>query len=541
MNTFRQAFSKTVYALTAHTLDEIVEPLLSELRTYKAFPFTYPNNPKRFRTTVQSTCLLSLNRSGLLSADDVVQLHESILYFKGDWHQSESDFQGGLFNLSRQPEDEDSWCQTETPSVWSTAYAIWGLLESGFIDSNASIIQPSLNWLIAQQDVQTGGYPFQMYRDCIPTVYLSCLALKALTSSLSNARNANLSSNFLPKIELSIERAIKYINSCKYVENGVILFRPTNQEPNSHRELIDWISTIWAYRAVIGNDLNCSLETPTLFKLLESILNDNGKSVFFWENDSFLVEGHTKYGSQKTFFYFMPSLLIPLLDLGLSSLDRISEHFLKKLKSTFTNPGWRIPRYRRRENCTFVTALSLQTLHTWTLHIPGDCSKFLIDHSANELHADLLPSVESEKRTSQKSQFPHFSWFAFITYTALLITTLVTPWAKLFSDRNPLLMLPLFISLSLATILVILMVNVRTKHNIIVYIGIFSGLATLVGTAYMMLPSRGHSTPIKHEKTMSPNKTQSPGKSTLQYKPSETHEHTDSNRNDVYINGAKSK
>ncbi|HIE27944.1 TPA: hypothetical protein EYP66_11715 [Candidatus Poribacteria bacterium] len=487
MSNYKASFNRVVQIVTGHGLEEILDPLWQELRTHRALPFAYPNNPKRFRTTVQATSLLSLSRCGLLSDEDKKVLQDAVILFRDSWHPDESDFQGGLFDQTKQPEDSMAWCITETPSVWSTAYALWSLIETGFEDKEGQIIQPAIDWLISQQEENTGGFPYQKYKDCIPTTYLTCLSIKALSSARKRASVLAIDDVYKPKIDLAIAKSLRFIENCKFDYDDITLFSsvPTGQSHNNG--ILDWISTLWAYTALAQHQPESLPNVERLFDLLGEILADASKSRSFWDNNSFVVEGHTKYGVQKTYFYFIPILLIPLIGLGLDSTSAICATFLRRLRDTFRNLGWSIPNYRRKENCTFTTALALQTIHAWTVKIAQDSATHLLDSTFKKEDQpppkSLITEIETSRRLLKKTKKKLWS---LLPYTGILSVLFLSPWAEWIRNRNPLIMASSFILFACILFFVYLLVDNRRWRTIVTILTIGGAVASLIALWYLM-------------------------------------------------------
>jgi len=482
MTVVRADLDAMILEVLGTTLDAILNPLLYFLREYGSFPFSFSEPPRRFRTTVQATCLLSLSRTGLLDKAEERRLQEATVQYKDSWHPAERDFAGGLDPPKKNNEDENAWCVTETPSVWSTSYAIWALLSSGYQDKTH--IWPAIDWLIRQQHEQTGGFAYQKYKDCIPTVYLTCLAIKALRAALGTRTLLEKKEESIPTLQSAIGRGLDFILSCSRKTDGIIVFA---QHPNLPQDRFDWINTIWAYKALNQNDHPSTPNPQLLFHILQKELKDEEKLHAFWRNNGFVIEGHTKYGEQKTYFYFMPSLLIPLINLGLDPLDSLCAYFLREIRQTFGKIGWPIPEYRRTELCTFSTALALQTIYVWASRVPATAINRLLNETKqrgidNEQTTQLRECKRKYERLTQRC----FSLTAFIP---ALILLLVTPWQTWITVKNPyfIVVATLEVVLCLVGIRLFLGRFQRPWRSIVEMIGLLAGIATIVYIVWSLL------------------------------------------------------
>ena len=475
----REQLSMIIAEIFGTSSESIIKPFILYLNKYKAFPFIF-SEEKRFRTTVQATCLLSLSRARLLDKAQERTLQETIISMKDSWHHSETDFAGGLGRHQKKDDDKSAWCAVETPSVWSTAYVVWALLSTGY--QNETHILPAIDWLVSQQDEQTGGFAFQKYRDCTPTVYLTSLAIKALNVALSNQTLLEKRQNFDNTLKHAIDHGLNFILSCSREMNGTTVFvqDPEVEEPENK---IDWISTIWAYRTLTQNNHPSAPNPQLLFSLLQKELEDENKLRSFWRNNAFLIESHTKYGEQKIFKYFMPSLLIPLLNLGLDPSDLLCTYFLRELKQEFYEKGWPHD-FRSSDICTFTTALALQTIYTWASRMSVTEMQKLISENEqigkiNNIDRDEITDSVSYKEKYVILKQRCFSLLAFIPALILLI---VVPWYNWFSSKN------LMFIMAAISVVVLCLLSIRlffgptrwtTIFNIITLLGSVAGIISL--------------------------------------------------------------
>lgn len=471
-------------------LDSILVPMFRQLAEHKALAFSYSTPPKRFRTTVQATCLLSLCRTGLIGVRKRKFIQDAIVGMRDSWHLSETDFEGGLQPPTKKyEEDAQAWCVTETPSVWATSYAIWSLLASGYTDNENTVIWPAVEWLVTQQDDVTGGFAYQKYKDCVPTVYLTCLAIKALRAVLNTKIILQRNPDAIPVLQSVTARGLNFVQKCARQTCGVTVFAG-NQDVRT--EKFDWISTIWGYTALIQNRFTGAPNTQELFTLLRKEFEDESKTQAFWEDNNFLNEAHTKYGVQKTYFYFMPSLLVPLIGLGIDPSDPICIKILQKLKHMFWEIGWPAVEYRKTEVCTFSTALGLQSLSLWVSMIPlAVARRFLKANGAGvwQIPAEIEFRQIVDTYEKKIKRLKRYLWAA-LPLIIGVISAFNIPWSKLISARNPLLIPAMLFELSLCICIAWLCIEGRQQRLIAKVIGFIAAVLTIVLTVWTILISQ---------------------------------------------------
>lgn len=482
----------TILELCGATLGSVLDPLLGLLREYEALPFSCSRPVKRFRSTVQATCLLSLCRCGLIGSSDRGVLQRAVLSMRDSWHHAETDFAGGLVPPNKPDEDAHAWCVTETPSLWATSYAVWSLLASGYEEHKDAYIWPATKWILSQQDEATGGFAYQRHVDCVPTVYLTCLTIKALRRALDGTRSVVTKPCAARSIRGAISRALDFVEECARDVQDTLVFA---RHPDIQHASFDWVSTIWAYTALTQNRNESAPQPQRLFHILRRELADQSKFEGFWHANNFVNEAHTKFGGHKSYYYFMPSLLVPLIGLGLDPLDPICGCFLQNLRETFLRTGWPIVEYRRAEICTFSTSLALQTISSWACAAPSvpEIAGRLVSLGrtgfAQIAFAQELDKLEDQYReqTSQvREEYAHginrlrrTRWSA-VPLSGVVLSAFVVPWRDWIVSRSPLLMPVVFIQMLLCLWIVWLWTEKRHWRAIVIVIGLLGALATLV-------------------------------------------------------------
>ncbi len=468
-------------------LESILTPMFRHLKEYRALPFSYSTPPKRFRTTVQATCLLSLHKAGLIDLRTRKMIQNAIVLMRDSWHISETDFEGGLKPpIKKHQEDMQAWCITETPSVWATSYAIWSLIASGYTDSGGTVIWPAVDWLITQQDEISGGFAYQKYKDCVPTVYLTCLAIKALRALLNTKVVSQRKPDTIPLLQSAIARGLAFVQKCAREVNGVTVFV---RSPDGRIDKSDWISTIWGYTALIQNRFVGAPNPARLFSLLRNELRDESNLQAFWEGNNFINEAHTKYGVQKTYFYFMPSLLIPLIGLGLDPSDPICIALLNKLKQMFWETGWAAIQYRKTEVCTFSTALGLQTLSSWAGAMPIAVARQLLKSDRTNLRQISTVTELSQLKEGYEKRIRRLKrcLWATVPFVAGLIAAFNIPWLNWISSKNPLLILGILFEMLLLVGITWLCSEGRQQRLIVKVIGLIAAILTIAVTIWTIL------------------------------------------------------
>lgn len=319
--------------------------LLGSINDDGGVPF-FVAGKEKIRTTVVATCLLALDKMKAISVNTRKKLQLKILYLKDN--MDEIDLARGDVGTKKHPEDKPAWCIGETPSVWSTSYALWALFDTGYDGKEWKTIKEALMWLVGQQKADD-GWAYQDFRNCKSTPFLTATALHVLRQSKKFKLKLALSKEDEEKIEKAIARGIKFILDQKKEQGKIAVWT-------------DAVNTTWALWALFKDD---PLKHSELISKGINFLREDLKGREIWEMRKFVDETGTKYGVHKTYYFFTPSLVLNLLELSVSPFDDLCLKAMEWLKTNLKPKGWVIKGYDIEEPQTFTTALALQTVSTW--------------------------------------------------------------------------------------------------------------------------------------------------------------------------------
>lgn len=332
---------------------KVMTSLLQSIDDTGGVPF-FVGGKKKIRTTVVSTCLLALDDMKAISDDLRRSMQSKIISLKDK--MDEVDVDRGDTGTRKHSEDKAAWCVGETPSVWSTSYALWALFDTNYKGNYWNEIKKALIWLINQQKADD-GWAYQDFRNCQSTIFLTATVLHVLRKAKKLKSQLSLSKADKEKIDKAIKRGLKFILDQKK-ENGKIAFWITPANEKDH----DAVSTTWALWALSEDD---PLRHKELIEKGINSLRENLERKEIWEMSKFVDETGTKYDVHKTYYFFTPSLLINLLKLGVNPLDEACIKVIEWLMNNRKPSGWIIEGYDIEEPQTFATALALQTVSTW--------------------------------------------------------------------------------------------------------------------------------------------------------------------------------
>ena len=262
-------------------------------------------------------------------------------------------------------EDMNAWCATETPSVWSTAYSVWSLIETGYDGPETATVGNGCRWLIAEASPE-GGWGYNLCPETPATVYLTSLAIKALVHCIRTPATYGLTSADVAEAHKRISDGVAFILRCRCADSKapVPVFQ-ARAYSHGYQDAWDLVSTVWAYQIVLEHGKRAERATvegssEALFDyLFEAIGSTNERMPI-----AFVDEALTKYQRSKKYMYYQPSLLINLLKIGLSPLHPLSFSLLSWLKSTI-RPNGATSDYHPTNATSFATALAVQTIHAW--------------------------------------------------------------------------------------------------------------------------------------------------------------------------------
>jgi len=354
--------------------------------------------PGRYRSTVHATCLFSLYKAGCLQAQDVEVLQNQILSLRTKAVQNDPT-PAPKFDVL--PEDKDAWCVTETPSVWSTSYSIWSLIETGYDGPQKDAVTNACRWL-TRQALTEGGWGYNLYPSTPPTVYLTSLAIKALVHCIRNATSLGLSHSDVAEANKKIRDGVAFILKCRCAnaETPVPLFKTRPDGPDTRHQW-DLASTIWGYQIILEHGQRPQRDTVekhrgALFDYLLEHIPPVSKNIPI----SFVDETLIKYQRSRKYQYYQPSLLINLLKIGLSPLHPLAFSFLDWLKTTI-RPDGVASDYHPTNATSFATALAIQTIHAWTAAVAKSIDPI---QEASQVAHDAFPKVKQRLQEAEEKQ-----------------------------------------------------------------------------------------------------------------------------------------
>jgi len=299
------------------------------------------------------------------------------------------------------PEDKDAWCVTETPSVWSTSYSIWSLIETGYDGPKTDEIANACRWLIDEAWPE-GGWGYNLYPSTPPTVYLTSLAIKALAHCVRNATRLGLSDSDVAEANKKIMDGVAFILRCRCANDDtpVPLFQTRLNGLNT-RHRWDLASTIWGYHIILEHGQKPQRATvekhcEALFDYLLECIPPTAKHTPI----SFVDETLTKYQRSRKYLYYQPSLLINLLKIGLSPLHPLAFSFLDWLKTTI-RPDGVASDYHPTNATSFATALAIQVVHTWAAAVAKSIDPI---QEVSQVAHDTFPKVEQRLQEAEEKQ-----------------------------------------------------------------------------------------------------------------------------------------
>jgi len=349
----------------------------------------------RYRSSPLATCLLSLWEANLLSTDTAEIMRQRLFDFRDSMPPYET----------RKPrrknrEDSDAWCVSEGASVWSTSMALLALVKTRTRRNQTQdcMLAQGSRWLVRQQDTNsTGGWGFQMTVNSKPTVPMTALALRALAAALQ-----------LPDIEGSLRNDI-----LASLQSGYNFLR---RELKTRAREAYWTfddqpsltATVWSLQALSASPLGPIADLPhaDILRFCLSRIPDAGKE---WKSECFLKEPMTKYAHQKTFYTFMPSLIPPLLEAGVSPFERKIVHVLEQFVAEGRD-RWVIEEYNRNP-CTFTHAMALHTLVKWCVIMQKTVANGFFPIQADQKRWPKCPvSATDPSKCAERIRLRTMSW-----------------------------------------------------------------------------------------------------------------------------------
>ena len=340
-------------------------PLIDSITDEGAVPYLL-NTPERFRASPLSSTISWLDQENLIPVRILDKMQDMLLKLRDS--NIPTDQHGG--NTKKKPEDADGWSLGEGVSVWSTSMSIIALLDShGNGQKKAATFKSSVLWLAKQTCPDTKGWAYQLHPNCLANPVMTSLALRALALTLmpSNKGFFQFSGDEIYIIRNAIVSGLDYLKST-CVESGRKSYWCFNKTPNC-------AATTWALLAL--RQILLTEETFPNFdetyyasikgRALLFVLSKMPKQFEKWKDEQFVFEGGAKYGRQKNYFSFSPTLLPQLFNIGLSPYH---PKVINQIKWIVDNPDkWLITDYDQNITCTFTYAMVLATLSSWAKRI----------------------------------------------------------------------------------------------------------------------------------------------------------------------------
>ena len=200
-------------AFFGEPFQSVCAPMLSSIRSDGGIAFLVGGKQK-IRTTVIATCLLTLADMGLLERETICRMQKKLLELRD--HMDADDEKRGDYGVSKKPEDASAWCVGETSSVWSTSFALWSLLRTGYQNEDIKPIISGLVWLIDQQN-PSNAWGYQRFRNCRDNTMMTVLAILALREAQKRSDEIGLEVEFGRQVDTAIERGVGQRNQARFI------------------------------------------------------------------------------------------------------------------------------------------------------------------------------------------------------------------------------------------------------------------------------------------------------------------------------------
>lgn len=306
----------------------------------------------RYRSTPLASCILYLWDAGLLSPNVTETLRQRLFDIR-DRMPSRETRGPRIKSLA----DVPAWCVSEGASVWSTSMALLALIESRTKRNRTQdpILVEAAGWLVDQQNTSTGGWPFQSTTNSTPTTPMTALALRAVCAAWTLP---GTSENIRNELRASLHAGTAFLIS-RLVRRGREAFWEFDGQPSL-------TATVWALEAFRHDPRGITHDLPRQ-EIMSFAVSQLPAEDAEWKSECFVKEPQTKYAHQKTFYTFMPSLLPPLLEFGLSPIHPRVVRVVRRLGMAGQDE-WRIKEYDMQA-CTFTHAMALHALVKWCVRV----------------------------------------------------------------------------------------------------------------------------------------------------------------------------
>lgn len=301
----------------------------------------------KYDSSCFSTMIVAFHNMDLLTIEMKEKFYETLFLMR-----DRTSDQNQTIHKKRE-EDRWAWSTLEGPNVFSTSWAIWALLETGYNGKRLDEVRNSIFWLKSQQR-KDGGFGY--YINCESEIFFTALT----THSLKLAQKSSNLISENEKIDLSkiTKKAINYILDAKN-EDDQIAFWKKDLKP-------DPTYTLYALWALYEE--NKHIYKGTIEKGIEFLRKElNDKEI--WDlKEIVAVINEVPYGIHKVFYSFTPSFPLILLRLGIKPLDSLCLKPLLWMKNNKKEEGWSLDPYYKNP-VSFCTVLGLWTIYEWEKNI----------------------------------------------------------------------------------------------------------------------------------------------------------------------------
>lgn len=380
--------------LTGKSLIEWFKPLLNSFTDDGAISYLL-NSSKRYRASPLSSTIEWLTEANLIPTDCLDILQNKLIYLRDN---SESiDTEKGV---SEKFEDDNlGWSLSEGVSVWSTSTALLALFDKyGNWKNNTSVIKESTMWLVNQRNTN-GAWSYQKHENCVNSVIMTSLAIRAICKMAKNNFEFSLSSNEKASISEALQNGFIFLSD-KVIKEKHFSYWKFQKEKSC-------VATTWALLAL--NELKeldgFSLEKEKiemfyrdhLESSLNFIINQMPKKTERWKDEQIVFEGGAKYNKQKNYQSLSVTLLPQLFKLGLSPFN---PKVICQIKWLIEHPDdWKINTYDRGSVCSFSYAMVISTLAIWINQVGRVNASLLIAQpsSRKEKFDKLVFGLQSDR------------------------------------------------------------------------------------------------------------------------------------------------
>lgn len=399
--------------ITGKRLVDWFTPLVNSFTEDGAIPYLL-NTKDRYRASPLSSLIVWLNMANLLPKEATDILFNKLIHLRDNCEFRDLDKGVTQKNYG----DEMGWSLCEGVSVWSTSMALMAILGSnyGIDQTKVNKIKKSILWLVRQQNSTKKGWAYQSYRNCQVNVPMTALALYALSLAYAQRRHFNFRGDETNLLLSAISQGFEYLNdNCK----------ANNKKGHCYWEFngkFSCFATTWSLMAIRKIS---QLDTPISdtakenfydikVKCFDCILSNMPKNYVCWESELFVYEAGAKYNKQKNYYSFTPTLLLLLMDLGLSPYH---PKVINQIRWLIHNPSqWKITQYDQENICSFTYAMCVATIVKW-LQCVSYVNSDLINEKSNKVY-DLIvgmpPMREQPVILLKKSRLWHLGVVAVI-------------------------------------------------------------------------------------------------------------------------------